>query len=74
MILNTVSEHLDLAKHVERRNHKIFSRGLIYITKNLSGMESHPSLILLLRRWKTKTKKKWRWKWLYHLSEAARIK
>ena len=32
MILNTVREDLGLAQHVERRNHKIFSRGLIYIT------------------------------------------
>ena len=32
MILNTVRKNLGLAKHVERRNHKIFNSGVIYIT------------------------------------------
>lgn len=32
MTLNTVRENLGLAKHVEKRNHKIFNRRLIYIT------------------------------------------
>ena len=84
MILNTVRKNLGLAKHVERRNHKIFNSGVIYITVKIC---QEWNLILVSscslgdeRQKKRKEKemgqkkKKWRWKWLYHLSEAAGIK